>query len=107
MLALVGDGGLQFSSAELIAAREAGAGVILVLWNNRCYGEIRDSMLAREVPPLGVDILAPDFAALARACHVRHHRVAGLEALGALLGELDGGAEPHLVELDAADFLPA
>ncbi|WP_346841474.1 5-guanidino-2-oxopentanoate decarboxylase [Metapseudomonas otitidis] len=107
VLALVGDGGLQFSSAELIAAREAGAGVILVLWNNRCYGEIRDSMVAREVPPLGVDILTPDFAALARACHVRHHRVAGLEALGALLGELDGSAEPHLVELDAADFLPA
>ncbi|GAC1031569.1 5-guanidino-2-oxopentanoate decarboxylase [Pseudomonas sp. No.21] len=107
VLALAGDGGVQFSSAELIAAREAGVGVILVLWNNHCYGEIRDSMVAREVPPLGVDILAPDFAALARACHVSHHAVRSLEGLSELLGSLAGTCEPHLIELDAADFLPA
>ncbi|BCG22218.1 hypothetical protein TUM18999_04090 [Pseudomonas tohonis] len=107
VLALAGDGGVQFSSAELIAAREAGIGVILVLWNNHCYGEIRDYMVAREVPPLGVDILAPDFAALARACHVSHHAVRSLEALRELLGSLAEAREPHLIELDAADFLPA
>ncbi|BBP80637.1 hypothetical protein PHLH8_02790 [Pseudomonas sp. Pc102] len=106
VLALAGDGGVQFSSAELIAAREAGIGVILVLWNNHCYGEIRDYMVAREVPPLGVDILAPDFAALARACHVSHHAVRSLEALRELLGSLVETREPHLIELDAADFLP-
>ncbi|WP_337055990.1 5-guanidino-2-oxopentanoate decarboxylase [Pseudomonas sp. USHLN015] len=107
VLALAGDGGVQFSSAELIAAREAGIGVILVLWNNHCYGEISDYMVAREVPPLGVDILAPDFAALARACHVSHHAVRSLEALRELLGSLVETREPHLIELDAADFLPA
>ncbi|BCX66265.1 5-guanidino-2-oxopentanoate decarboxylase [Pseudomonas izuensis] len=105
VVALVGDGGLQFSSAELIAAKEAGAGVILLLWNNASYAEIRDYMNARSVPLLGVDILTPDFAALAQSCHVAHHRARDLDSLRELLGRLDSGGEPVMIELDAADFL--
>jgi len=106
VIALVGDGGLQFSSAELISAREAGVGIILLLWNNQCYGEIRDYMVAREIPPLGVDILAPDFAAMARSFHVAHHAPQSPDALRALLAELADGTQPVLVELDAASLLP-
>ncbi|WP_160109072.1 5-guanidino-2-oxopentanoate decarboxylase [Pseudomonas izuensis] len=105
VVALVGDGGLQFSSAELIAAKEAGAGVILLLWNNASYAEIRDYMNARSVPLLGVDILTPDFAALAQSCHVAHHRARSLDSLRELLGQLGTGGEPVMIELDAADFL--
>lgn len=105
VVALVGDGGLQFSSAELIAAREAGAGIILLLWNNHSYAEIRDYMEARTVPLVGVDILTPDFAALARSCHVAHHLVRNLDSLRELLGQLDGPHEPLMIELDAAAFL--
>jgi acetolactate synthase-1/2/3 large subunit len=105
VVALVGDGGLQFSSAELIAAKEAGAGVILLLWNNASYAEIRDYMNAKDVPLVGVDILTPDFEALARSCHVAHHRVTNLHALRELLGQLGHCDEPVMVELDAAAFL--
>lgn len=105
VVALVGDGGLQFSSAELIVAREAGLGIILLLWNNQCYGEIRDYMCARKVPPLGVDILTPDFAALAQSCHVPYRRADNLQSLAELLGELAGSREPVMVELDAQAFL--
>lgn len=106
VVALVGDGGLQFSSAELIAAREHGIGVILVLWNNQCYGEIRDYMTARDIAPLGVDILTPDFAAFARSCHVQYHTAGSLDGLRDLLQGLESG-EPHVIELNASDFLPA
>jgi acetolactate synthase-1/2/3 large subunit len=105
VVALVGDGGLQFSSAELIAAREAGAGVILLLWNNASYAEIRDYMNARDVPLLGVDILTPDFAALAQSCHFAHHRAGTLDALRELLGQYGDTREPLMIELDAATFL--
>lgn len=107
VLALVGDGGAQFSSAELIAAQEAGLGVILVLWNNHCYGEIRDYMTARDIAPLGVDILTPDFAALARASHVQYHRVSARVALGELLAGLADTRQPVLIEVDAQAFLSA
>jgi acetolactate synthase-1/2/3 large subunit len=105
VVALVGDGGLQFSSAELIAAKEAGVGVILLLWNNSSYAEIRDYMNAKAVPLLGVDILTPDFAALARSCHVAHHRASNLHDLRELLGQLGSSVEPVMIEVDAATFL--
>lgn len=105
VIAVVGDGGMQFSSAELIAAREAGAGVIVVLWNNHCYAEIRDYMTARDIPPLGVDILPPDFAALAKSCHVQHLPVASREQLSEVLASLADTRQPVLLELDAAAFL--
>ena len=103
----MGDGGLQFSSAELIAAKEAGAGVILLLWNNSSYAEIRDYMNAKAVPLLGVDILTPDFAALAQSCHVAHHRASNLHDLRELLGQLGSIVEPVMIEVDAATFLCA
>ncbi len=68
VLALSGDGGLQFSLAELASAVEAKAPVILLLYDNQGYGEIKSAMIAQNVPPLGVDILTPDLPAIARAC---------------------------------------
>ncbi|MEI2807549.1 5-guanidino-2-oxopentanoate decarboxylase [Albidovulum sp.] len=68
VLALTGDGGLQFSLAELASAVEAKAPVILLLYDNQGYGEIKSAMIAQNVPPLGVDILTPDLPAIARAC---------------------------------------
>ena len=68
VLALSGDGGVQFSLAELASAVEAKAPVILLLYDNQGYGEIKSAMIAQNVPPLGVDILTPDLPAIARAC---------------------------------------
>ncbi len=68
VLALTGDGGLQFSLGELTSAVEAKAPVILLLYDNQGYGEIKSAMVAQNVPPLGVDILTPDLPAIARAC---------------------------------------
>ena len=105
VVALVGDGGLQFSSAELIVAKEAGLGIVLLLWNNRSYAEIRDYMCARQVPPLGVDILTPDFAALAQSCHIPHRLVRDLASLRERLAELADSREPVLLEVDATALL--
>ncbi len=68
VIALSGDGGLQFSLAELTSAVEAEARVILLLYDNKGYGEIKSAMIAQNVPPLGVDILTPDLPAIAKAC---------------------------------------
>ena len=67
VVALIGDGGIQFTLPELAAAVEAEAPIVVLLWNNRGYGEIRREMLEAGQPLLGVDLAAPDFAAVARA----------------------------------------
>jgi len=68
VVAFAGDGGLMFSLGELASATEAGVPVILLVLVNGGYGEIRSAMIARNVPPLGVDIFVPDLAAIASAC---------------------------------------
>ena len=64
-------------------------------------------MTAREIPPLGVDILPPDFAALAKSCHVQHQSVSSREQLREALIRLADTRQPVLLELDAAAFLSA
>ena len=105
VVALVGDGGLQFASSELIAAREAQIGVILLVWNNQCYGEIRDYMQARDIAPLGVDILTPDFQAMAQSFHVAHHRADSPAQLQQLLQSLRDIQQPVMIEVDAGAYL--
>lgn len=71
VVAVLGDGGVMFTLAELASAAAAGLALPVVVVDNGGYGQIRDNMRRRGYPPLGVDIPAPDFAAVGRAlgCH--------------------------------------
>ncbi len=97
VLCLIGDGGLQFTMAELMTASQLGVGIDIVVWNNAGYGEIRDSMLARGVRPEGVDVAAPDLLLLAQACAVSATRVDSPEQLCQVLAEPASG--PRLIDV--------
>ena len=76
VVALVGDGGLAMSMAELETAVRVGARVVVVVFDNERYGTIR---MWQERRGTGVGVateLGPvDFAAIARACGARGVRV--------------------------------
>src|SRR6185312_11228657 len=76
VVALVGDGGLGMTMAELETAVRVGARVIVVVFDNERYGTIR---MWQERRGTGVGVaseLGPvDFAAIARACGARGVRV--------------------------------
>ncbi len=65
---LVGDGGAQFSLAELMSARDERVGVIFIVWNNRGYLEIELSMRRAGVGVVGRSPSPPRFEDIARAC---------------------------------------
>jgi acetolactate synthase-1/2/3 large subunit len=96
---LVGDGGLQFTLAELGTAVEAGARLIVILLNNRGYGEIRSAMLARGIEPAGVDLHTPDFQAIARAYGWASERLGTPEALPDVLQRAAARTQPILIEI--------
>ncbi|SHE40674.1 acetolactate synthase-1/2/3 large subunit [Modicisalibacter ilicicola DSM 19980] len=99
VVALVGDGGVMFTLSELATAVEERLPVIVVLWHNAGYEEIRRYMDAHEVPRLGVDLQAPDFQQVAAGFGCTSLRVDSPAALAeALCGRPDG---PMLVEVDA------
>ncbi|MBO0517863.1 thiamine pyrophosphate-dependent enzyme, partial [Streptomyces beijiangensis] len=67
VVALSGDGGLQFSVQELATAAQLGLPLPVVVFDNGGYGEIRDEMAARGDTPTAVDLPRVDLPALARA----------------------------------------
>lgn len=106
VVVLAGDGGLQFSLAELGSAMEADCPLILLLWNNSGYGEIKTYMRDRQIDPVGVDIFTPDFAALASAYGWRTDRIGRPDALPSALRQAVESRRPTLVELSETEILP-
>ena len=61
VIAIMGDGGFQFTSSELMTASEENVPVIFIVWNNNGYKEIKDSMLIEGVSPVGSSPKPPNF----------------------------------------------
>ena len=106
VVVLVGDGGLQFSIAEFASAVEADTPLVLLLWNNRGYGEIKTYMLERQITPIGVDIFTPDFLAIAKGFGWTATRPNNFDELTQELQKAAVRNSPTLIELQAdAPFL--
>lgn len=105
VLALIGDGAAQFTFMELASAVQEKLPIIVLLWNNNGYREIREGMLASGVKPVGVDIDAPDFVAAATALGCFAERVDSLASLAAALLAANGRDRPTLLELPEENFL--
>ncbi len=101
VVCIAGDGGMQFSLAEIGAARDENADVTFIVWNNDGYQEIESAMVAAGVAPEGVKPSAPDFIAIAAAYGVPATRCDSLEALVRVLGS---GPGPRLVQIDEHNF---
>ncbi|GGV90348.1 hypothetical protein GCM10015535_46240 [Streptomyces gelaticus] len=90
VVALSGDGGLQFSVQELATAVQLRLPLPVVVFDNGGYGEIRDEMASRGDRPTAVDLPPVDLPALARAYGGHGVRADSPEALaGALRRALD------------------
>ena len=100
VLCLIGDGGLQFTLPELASAVEARTPIILLLWNNQGYGEIKKYMLNRAIEPVGVDIYTPDFIGVAKAMGCAALAVEGEGQLRAALASAADRQGPTLIEID-------
>lgn len=100
VICLVGDGGLQFTLGELGSAIDAGASVIVLVWNNRGYGEIRSYFEESGIAAIGVNVGPPDFVALARAYRWTADRLPDLGSLPGLLRAAAERAGPTLIDLD-------
>ena len=99
VIALAGDGGAQFTLPELISAREAEAGIVMLVWNNQGYREIRDYMVSQEIKPIAVDPIPPDFVKSAEAMGVPGKRVTSLDELAIALRVHGSSAKtPLLIE---------
>ena len=99
VVVIIGDGGIQFSLGELGAIAEAGARVVVVVWNTDGYLEIRRHMEANGIAPEGVDLKAPDFTMIARAYGIATRALDGPTAIGEAVAEAVALDAPALIEV--------
>jgi acetolactate synthase-1/2/3 large subunit len=99
VLALMGDGGLMFTVAELAGAAEAGLAIPVVVVDNAGYGEIRREMVDRGDELVGVDLGRPDFVALAQGLGCRGVSVASVEELTHELAKAFDADRPTLIHI--------
>jgi acetolactate synthase-1/2/3 large subunit len=99
VVALAGDGGALYTIAELASAVEAGAPVVLLVWNNSGYGEIRAFMIDEGVEPAAVDLSPVDFHSVARGFGAAYGRVNRFADFGEALREAAARPATTLLEL--------
>ena len=67
VVTVIGDGALMFCVNELVTAVEQRLDITIVCVDNGGYAEIRQNEVDRGMEPIGVDLVQPDWAALATA----------------------------------------
>jgi acetolactate synthase-1/2/3 large subunit len=104
VICLVGDGGVQFTLGELGVLRDVDAWTLVVVWNNRGYGEIKSFMIEAGIAPAAVDFAPPDFALIAQAYGYAYRRAAGDAQLRQVLEEFAQRRQIMVMEVVAAAF---
>ncbi|HEV8488469.1 MAG TPA: thiamine pyrophosphate-dependent enzyme [Candidatus Limnocylindrales bacterium] len=100
VVALVGDGGLAMSMAELETAVREHARVVVVAFDNERYGTIRMHQESRaDTDPVGTDLGPIDFAAVARACGARGVRIDSDDGFEPALRQALAGDRPTVIQL--------
>jgi len=105
VLAIVGDGGAQFTLPELACARDNAVPVTVLVWSNRGYEEIENSLRGRSVDVRSTAISAPDFKHIAAAYHLPYARVTSLSGLYDTLRKMREVDGPTIVEVVQSDLL--
>jgi 5-guanidino-2-oxopentanoate decarboxylase len=91
VVCIVGDGALMFAIQELMTAVEQRVDLVVVCVDNGGYAEIRQNEADRGIPPVGVDLVQPDWPALANAFGGTGRAVTSADDLGSsLTAALDG-----------------
>jgi len=98
VICLIGDGGLQFDSAQLRTARDEGLDITFLVWNNASYREIAEAMRDAQTEIIGCSPSPLDLAPFAAACGLPFETLPeDPQALRAALTKPRSG--PRLIEI--------
>ncbi|MFT7476126.1 MAG: acetolactate synthase-1/2/3 large subunit [Verrucomicrobiales bacterium] len=98
-VAVIGDAGVMFTIQDLMTAVEHNIPVIVLVFNDRGYGVERRHMDHLYGRQNGVELLPPDFVALAKSFGAHGMRVDELDQIGAAIDEALNRNGPVLIEI--------
>jgi acetolactate synthase-1/2/3 large subunit len=103
VLCVCGDGGFLFACGELAVLAERRPPLTVLIVDDGGYGMLRYDQRHADQEPFGVDLVTPDFIALARSFGLPAKRVGGIGApLRAALTAAMASSGPRVLVLDAA-----
>ena len=102
--AVVGDGALMFSMQEFITVIEQQADVTVIVVDNGGYAEIKQNEVDAGIAPVGVDLVQPDWAAVATAFGGTGRRAATGAELTAAVAQAVAAGGLQLIHIDQATF---
>lgn len=101
---MIGDYGLQYTLAEIGTARELELPIPVLVWNNQKLHAIEKDMIRRQMGPIAVEPLNPDFVQLAESFRARAARPESLDELEAAVTEALRTNGPTLIDLNPQFF---
>jgi acetolactate synthase I/II/III large subunit len=105
VVAISGDGGFMFNVQELASAVRHRIPVVVVVFNDGAYGNVRNMQKSLHGNRLiGSDLANPDFMKLADSFGIAGHRVTGPDALRSALEKSLAANEPALIEVPCGDM---
>ena len=99
VVVLCGDGGFLFNCQELAAAVQFDVPIITLVFNDSAYGVLKPQQMARYGHAHAVDVVNPDFVALAGAFGIDGCRVTSIEQLGPAVAKAIEADRSALIEL--------
>lgn len=100
VVAIAGDGGFQFGLQDLATAAQYGIAVVVIVFNNESYGNVRrDQQQLFQGRVIGSELRNPDFVALSESFGVAGYRAETPAALQVALERALGESAPALIEV--------
>lgn len=107
VVCILGDGALMFAVQEMITAVEQRLDLVVVCVDNGGYAEIRANEADRGIPAVGVDLVQPDWAALATAFGGTGHAITDAADFAPTLRDAVNGRGLHVLHVPVELFAPA
>lgn len=101
---VVGDGALMFSMNEFITVVEQREDITVIVVDNGGYAEIKQNEIDAGIAPVGVDLVQPNWAAVADAFGGTGHRVATAAELTEAVAAAVTAGGLQLIHIDQATF---
>jgi acetolactate synthase I/II/III large subunit len=101
VVAITGDGGFMFGVQELATAVQFNIGVVVLVFNNNSYGNVRRDQRERfEGRVVAADLVNPDFVKLAESFGVGAARVTSPDAFRPALEKALEYGGPYLIDIE-------
>lgn len=106
VVALLGDGGFAMTALELLSAVREGIDLIVIVFADGAFGQIRAQQLATYGKTHGVDLTNPDFGLLAASVGARYESVGENDRIEDVVRRARASAGVTVIEVGVRDAFP-